>query len=153
MAESVVSIVKGVNLDEMVIKALDHLGGIEAYIKPNSTVVVKPNAGHMGGPESSINTNPAVVAAVIKAVRKANPKKIILAESSAVGCNTMACLEVSGIKQAALKAGVDDIRDINMLDRTGRFFDVHPDQIRIALDIPDVVQIRVKCRLFYSAGL
>jgi len=112
MARSVVSIVKGTNLNEMVEKALDHLDGVKAIIKPGSTVVIKPNAGHMGGPDSSINTNPGVVASVIKAVQKAHPGKIILAESSAMGCNTMDCLEVSGIKQAALDAGVDDIRDI-----------------------------------------
>jgi uncharacterized protein (DUF362 family) len=112
MAKSVVAIVKGTNLNEMVEKALDHFNGVKAIIKPDSTVVIKPNAGHMGGPDSSINTNPGVVAAVIKAVQKANPRKIILAESSAMGCNTMDCLEVSGIKQAALEAGIDDIRDI-----------------------------------------
>ena len=112
MARSVVSIAKGENPDELVERAVDHLGGIGAIIKPGSTVVIKPNAGHYGGPESSVNTNPAVVAAVIRAVQKASPKKIILAESSAMGCSTMECLEVSGIKKAALEAGVDDIRDI-----------------------------------------
>jgi uncharacterized protein (DUF362 family) len=112
MAKSVVSIVKGKNPEELVELALGHLGGVKAFIKPGSTVVIKPNAGHMGRPDSSINTTPAVVAAVIKAVRKANPKRIILAESSAIGCNTMECLEVSGIKQAALDAGADEIRDI-----------------------------------------
>ena len=112
MPKSIASIVKGTNPEVLVELALGHLGGIGAIIKPGSTVVIKPNAGHMGGPDSSINTNPAVVAAVIKAVRKANPGKVILAESSAMGCNTMDCLEISGIKQAALDAGVDDIRNI-----------------------------------------
>lgn len=112
MAKSVVSIAKGTNPDELVKLALGHLGGIGAIIKPGSTVVIKPNAGHMGGPDRSVNTNPAVAAAVIKTVQKANPQKIILAESSAMGCKTMDCLEVSGIKQAALDAGIDDIRDI-----------------------------------------
>ena len=110
--ESVVSIVKGKNPDEMVEKAVDHLGGIQSVIKPDSTVVIKPNGGHMGNPGSSVNTTPEVVGAVIKTVQKAHPKKIILAESSAIGCKTFECLEVSGIKQAALDAGVDDIRDI-----------------------------------------
>jgi len=112
VVKSIVSIVKGSNPDELVESAVGHLGGIGAIIKSGSTVVIKPNAGHYGGPESSVNTNPAVVAAVIRAVKKANPRKLILAESSAMGCNTMECLEVSGIKQAALEAGVDDIRDI-----------------------------------------
>ncbi len=126
MAKSVVSIVKGKNLDEMVEKALDYLGGVNTVIKPNSTVVIKPNGGHMGPPDSSINTNPAVVTAVIKAVQKANPRKIILAESSAMGCKTMDCLEFSGIKQAALDAGVEDIRDIKS----------DPDLIRIETKKP-----------------
>ena len=110
--KSIVSITKGENPDELVESAVGHLGGIGAIIQSGSTVVIKPNAGHYGGPDSSVNTNPSVVAAVIKAVQKANPKKIILAESSAMGCNTMECLKASGIKRAALDAGVDDIRDI-----------------------------------------
>jgi len=39
-------------------------------------------------------------------------KKIIIAEAAAIGCDTMECLEASGIKQAAIDAGVDDSRDI-----------------------------------------
>lgn len=112
MPKSTVSIVKGTHVGTMVEQALDHLGGVKSLIKRGSTVIVKPNAGHMGKPDSSVNTNPEVVTAVIKTLQKANPKKIILAEASAVGCNTMECLEVSGIKEAAVDAGVDDIRDI-----------------------------------------
>ncbi len=112
MSKSIVSIVKGADADKMVEEALNHLGGVKSFIKEGSTVVVKPNAGHEGGPETGINTSPAVVSAVIKAIQSANPKKIILAESSAVGCDTMKCLEVSGIRKAAEEAGVDDIRDI-----------------------------------------
>ena len=110
MTKPIVSILKGPNPDKLVESAIGHLGGIGAIIKSGSTVVIKPNAGHYGGPDSSVNTNPSVVAAVIKTVQKANPRKIILAESAAMGCNTMECLEISGIKQAALDAGVDDIR-------------------------------------------
>ncbi len=112
MSKSIVSIVKGTDADRMVEQAIDHLGGIESLIKPGSTVVLKPNAGHPGGPDSAINTSPAVVSAAIRVIRKAKPGKIILAEAAAIGCDTMECLEVSGIKQAALDAGVDDIRDI-----------------------------------------
>jgi uncharacterized protein (DUF362 family) len=59
-----------------------------------------------------VNTSPEVVAAVIRLVKQADPGKIILAEASAIGCDTMACLETSGIKEAAEDAGVDEIRDI-----------------------------------------
>ena len=112
MSKSVVSIVKGDSADRMVEDALNHLGGVKSLIKKGSTVVIKPNAGHVGGPESGINTSPAVVSAVIKSIQQAGPKKIIVAESAAVGCDTMECLEASGIMKAAKEAGVDDIRDI-----------------------------------------
>lgn len=112
MAKSVVSIVKGIDEEKMVAEALDLLGGVTSLIKPNSTVVVKPNAGHFQPPESSVNTSAAVVTAVIKELRKAQPKSIILAEAAASGFDTLECLEISGIGKAAENAGVDKIIDI-----------------------------------------
>ena len=112
MSKSIVSIVKGTDAEKMVAEALAHLGGLDSLIKPHATIVVKPNAGHPAPPDSSVNTSPAVVAAVITELRKANPKEIILAESAAIGCDTFECLESSGIKKAAEEAGVDRIIDI-----------------------------------------
>lgn len=85
----------------MVAEVFSLLGGLENLIKPNSTVVLKPNAGHPAAAETSVNTNPAVVAAVINEVKKAKPKEIIVAEAAAIGCDTMNVLEVSGIGAAA----------------------------------------------------
>lgn len=112
MSKSTVSIVKGTDTNKMVEEALDHLGGIKSLIKPKSTVVIKPNAGHGAPPESAVNTSPGFVAAVIGELRKANPKEIILAEASAIGCDTMECLEMSGIRKVAEEMGVDRIIDI-----------------------------------------
>ena len=75
-------------------------------------MVVKPNATGLYTPERSITTSPAFVAAVIKELRKAQPKEIIMAESSAVRRDSMESLEVSGQKKAAEEAGVDKIIDI-----------------------------------------
>ena len=112
MTKSVVSIAKGNDVEKMVEEVLEPLGGVKALIKPKSTVVLKPNAGHVAPPESSVNTNPVLIAAVIKEVRKANPKEIILAEASAIGCDTMESLKVSGILKAAEDAGIDRVIDI-----------------------------------------
>ena len=112
MEKSIVSIAKGTDPEKMVQEVLAPLGGVRSLIKPKSVVVIKPNAGHPAPAETSVNTNPEVVAAVIKEIRKANPREIILAEASAIGCETMMCLEVSGIKKAAEDAGVDRIIDI-----------------------------------------
>jgi len=110
--KSIVSIVKGTDADVMVEEALEHLGGVSSLFEPGAVVVVKPNGGHVYPPESAVDTSPEVVAATIKAMRKGKPKEIILAEASAIGCDTMECLEASGIKKAAEEAGVDRIIDI-----------------------------------------
>jgi uncharacterized protein (DUF362 family) len=112
VSKSIVSISKGTNIEQMLEKNLGLLGGIESLIKKNSTVVIKPNAGHSAPAETSVNTNPELVAAVIKQLRKTKPKQIILAEAAAIGCDTMECLESSGIAEAAEKAGIDKIIDI-----------------------------------------
>ncbi len=112
MSKSIVSIVEGDDPEKMVAEVLSHLGGVTSLIKPGSTVVLKPNAGHPAPPESSVNTSPEVMAEVIKEVKKAKPKLIILAEASAIGCDTMECLEVSGLLKAAEDAGIDKIIDI-----------------------------------------
>ena len=96
----------------MVAESLSLLGGVNNLIKPNSTVVVKPNVGHPFKDDTSVNTSVAVVSAVIKEIRKAQPKEIILAEASARGCDTLECLEISGIGKAAEEAGIDRIIDI-----------------------------------------
>ena len=110
--KSVVSIAKGQDVEKLVHDVLEPLGGVESLIRPRSTVVIKPNAGHLGGPETSVNTNPDLVAALIREARKAKPKEIIVAEAAAVGCDTMECLESSGILKAAEEAGADRIIDI-----------------------------------------
>jgi uncharacterized protein (DUF362 family) len=103
--KSVVSIVKGTDPEKMVHEALSLLGGVENLIRPGTTVVLKPNAGHKFGPETSVNTNPELVAATVKEVKKANPKEIIVAEAAAMGEDTLACFEKSGIGKAAEDAG------------------------------------------------
>lgn len=112
MGKSIVSIAKGIDVEKMVHDVLVPLGGVGSLIKPKSTVVLKPNAGHEAPAETSVNTNPELVAAVIKEMRRAGPREIILAEAAAIGCDTMKCLEASGILKAAEEAGVDRVIDI-----------------------------------------
>jgi uncharacterized protein (DUF362 family) len=112
MSKSVVSIVKGTDPEAMVEEALSLLGGVKSLIRPRSVVVIKPNAISGFEPERSITTSPAFVSAVIKVLREAKPKEIIMAESSAMTRDTMESLETSGLLKAAEDAGVDRIVDI-----------------------------------------
>ena len=93
--KSLVALVKGTDIQENVTKVFDLMGGVENVIRKGSTVVLKPNAGHAEPPETSVCTNPEVVRAVIREVKKANPKRIIVAEAAAIGCDTEECFRVS----------------------------------------------------------
>lgn len=110
--KSKVVVVKGENEQEMVTKALDLMGGVCNIIPEGKMIVLKPNAGHLGGKDTAVNTSPEFVRAVIREVKKTNPSKIIIAESSAIGCKTLECLESSGIKKVADEEGITDIIDI-----------------------------------------
>ena len=92
--KSLVALVKGTDIQENVTKVFDLMGGVENVIRKGSTVVLKPNAGHAEPPETSVCTNPEVVRAVIREVKKANPKRIIVAEAAAIGCDTEECFPV-----------------------------------------------------------
>ena len=51
-------------------------------IKRGETVILKPNAGHAEGPDTAVCTSPETLRAVIREVKKAQPSRIIVAESA-----------------------------------------------------------------------
>ncbi|RMD98160.1 MAG: DUF362 domain-containing protein, partial [Calditrichaeota bacterium] len=61
---------------DLVDTALKELGGISRFVKKNDIVAIKPNIGWDRAPEYAANTNPAVVAAVVKACFEAGAKKV-----------------------------------------------------------------------------
>jgi uncharacterized protein (DUF362 family) len=120
MPKSIVAISKGDDPEKMVAEVFSLLGGVENLVKPRSTVVLKPNAGHPAAAETSVNTSPEFVAAVIKEVQKAKPKEVIVAEAAAIGCDSLHVFEVSGIGAAAEAAGA------RLVDIKGRRSHQHP---------------------------
>lgn len=105
--KSLVALAHGKDVQENVSRVFDMMGGVANMIEPNSTVVLKPNAGHAAPPELAVCTHPETVRAVIREVKKANPKRIIIAEAAAIGCDTLECYEVSGIADVAREEGVE----------------------------------------------
>ena len=105
--KTLVALAKEPSVQESVTKVFDLMGGVTNMIKPGTTVMLKPNAGHASPADTSVCTNPEVVRAVIREVKKANPKSIVIAEAAAIGCDTMECYEVSGIADVAREEGVE----------------------------------------------
>ena len=105
--KSLVALAKGESIQENITRVFDLLGGVDKMIEEGSTVVLKPNAGHAAPPESAVCTNPEVVRAVIREVKKANPGRIIIAESAAIGCDTIECYKACGVDKVAEEEGVE----------------------------------------------
>jgi uncharacterized protein (DUF362 family) len=78
-------------------------GGLAKLIKPGSTVVIKANFSWYGKPQQACCTNPDLLAALVKACKKAGAKKVRVVDL-AIDYYQM-CLDASGIKKAVETAG------------------------------------------------
>lgn len=66
--------------EEMLNAALKKMGGIERFVKKGQTVCIKPNVAWDRAPELAANTNPQLVAALIKACKAAGAKEVNVVE-------------------------------------------------------------------------
>jgi len=84
----------------LVQKALENLGGIGRFVSRQDVVVLKPNIAWDRIPEQAANTNPDVVAEVVRQCWQAGAKRVIVTD---VSCNEpRRCFHRSGIQAAAL---------------------------------------------------
>ncbi|WP_437976782.1 DUF362 domain-containing protein [Sorangium sp. So ce295] len=87
----------------LVRKAVDALGGMRRFISRGDVVVVKPNIGWDRTPIHAANTNPKVVAEVVRLAYDAGAKTVIVTDAS---CNEPnRCFQRSGIWKAAYDVG------------------------------------------------
>ncbi|MFC1501348.1 DUF362 domain-containing protein [Elusimicrobiota bacterium] len=84
-------------------QAVDTLGGMKRFVKTGDTVVVKPNIGWDRSPEQAANTNPEIVAEIIKMCKESGAKTVKVFDNT---CNNAKRTYVnSGIMDAARKEG------------------------------------------------
>jgi len=96
--------------------ALDALGGMKKFISRGDVVVVKPNIGWDRLPEQAANTNPEVVATIVKLCFEAGAKRVKVFDRT---CNDpRRCYKQSGIADAvsALGAEISHIDDRRFRD-------------------------------------
>ena len=104
--------------DDLVRKAMAAMGGMGRFISRGDVVVVKPNIGWDRMPIHAANTNPDVVAAVIKLAFDAGAKKVIVADGSCNDPNR--CFQRSGIWRAAYGVGAEVVLPAEHRFRTMR---------------------------------
>ncbi len=97
------AVVRGESPAVITRKAVEAVGGMARFVKPGYTVVIKPNIGWDREPKYAANTNPDVVAALIRLCYDAGAKKVKVFDNT---CNSAAmCYVNSGIAEAVKKAG------------------------------------------------
>ncbi len=86
-------------------KAVEMLGGMQAFVKPGQSVLIKPNIAWDRAPEQAATTNPEIVAKVVTMCLDAGAKKVRVLDRT---CNrARRCYRRSGIEAAAKKAGAE----------------------------------------------
>lgn len=97
----------GSSAEELTRAAVAALGGMERFISRNDMVTIKPNIGWDRMPIHAANTNPRVVAEVVRLVLNAGAKQVVVTDAS---CNEPnRCFQRSGIWKAAYDAGANVI--------------------------------------------
>jgi uncharacterized protein (DUF362 family) len=95
------------NVRRLVASALQPLGGIEAFVKPGQTVLVKPNLTLFFLAEEGVSTDPHVVAALVRLAKEAGATRVLVGESSGGGTNTIHAMDTTGIATAARREGAE----------------------------------------------
>lgn len=95
----------GGNAEAMWQAGIKAMGGMEKFVKKGAKVVIKPNIAWTQPPEYAANTNPELVAAIVRDAFKAGAKAVIVFDHSCD--NGPDCYRVSGIAAAATGAGAE----------------------------------------------
>lgn len=84
-------------------RGIRQLGGIQSFVKPGQTVVVKPNIGWDALPDRAANTNPLLVHAIIRQCLDAGARQVYVFDNTIDEMTR--CYRNSGIEKAVKDAG------------------------------------------------
>lgn len=76
-----VAVAEGVNRAELVKRCLSALGGMDKFIRPGESVLLKVNAGFAVAPEMGATTHPETLGAIIELCRQAGAGRIVVSDN------------------------------------------------------------------------
>lgn len=122
---------------ELTEKAIAGVGGLGRFVKKGDVVWVKPNIGWERKPETAANTNPDVVATIVRLCLDAGAKTVKVGDNPVRGQVTVKAYELSGIPAAVRELGADVV----FLDRN-RFRDtaIKGERIKSIPMYPDILE-------------
>jgi uncharacterized protein (DUF362 family) len=93
----------------LVREALSHLGGMQAFVKPGQTVLIKPNQTVYYSAEEGCTTDPLLVGALIRLASEGGAARVQVAESSGGFFPSSECMAITGMTAVAEKEGAEVI--------------------------------------------
>ncbi|MEP6571975.1 MAG: DUF362 domain-containing protein [Gemmatimonadota bacterium] len=91
----------------LVREAINHLGGMENFVQPGHTVLIKPDLSVFYSAEEGCTTDPLVVGALIHLAKAAGAVRVLVAESTAESFSTLEVMEVTGMASVAEREGAE----------------------------------------------
>lgn len=107
-----VAVAQGSNEDtpEQILRtALAGIGGMERFVSPGQVVAIKPNATWAFRPHTGSATDPDVLRAVIKLVREAGAKRVIVMDHCSIDPGTAEALRLNQLGKVMDEMGVEKI--------------------------------------------
>lgn len=103
-AGQTMAIVQGTSRIKTLNKAIELLGGIERFIKPGETVVIKPNVAFASPPILGATTHPELISQIVRlCINKAKAGQVYVTDNPIN--DPKSCFTLSGIGKAATAAG------------------------------------------------
>lgn len=94
---------------DLVREAMSHLGGMQAFVKPGDTVLIKPNQTVYYSAEEGCTTDPLMVGALIRLAYEAGAGHVQVGESSGGFFPSSECMAITGMTAVAEAAGAEVI--------------------------------------------
>jgi uncharacterized protein (DUF362 family) len=108
VAGQTMSIVSGSTRSQTVRKAIELLGGIERFVKPGETVLLKPNIAFARPPRVCATSHPDIICEITRlCYEQAKAKKVYVTDNPIN--DPTSCFELSGIAPAAQQNGAEVI--------------------------------------------
>lgn len=132
------------NVKNAIVESLSLIGGINKLVSPGNKVLLKPNLLAIKRPEAAVTTHPSIVTAMCELIKEAGAFPIVGDASGITRPDptaTAEALKLSGIEEAALKAGaqvinfeIDDFKKVD-IQNSKEFSSLHIAKAIIDADV------------------
>jgi uncharacterized protein (DUF362 family) len=119
-------VIQGEDPRQLLRRAVTELGGIRRFISRGDVVVIKPNVSWDRTPEQAANTNPLVVAEMVRLCVEAGARSVVVTDASINEPHRS--FQRSGIGEAARQEGAEVVLPE---ERKFRRVDLHGDLLRV----------------------